>query len=442
MRDSLEDYEYLYLLAGGRPAIDVVNTADVQADKMISGLTSYTRDSTFMYNLRRLIGLKNGGEIAAIPDIQPPITHPRAEGPPGNYYINFQDPAGDPATDPLIVNDNTYMKIGWNEYEADTSLGYGWYGDMAHVKYQYLGSGPNVLQRSIIYDDWGRQKTFEFDLPNGVYEVTVSVGWEGRTYSHHKINIEGISFINDEATTPSTPYLVRTQRVTIADNKLTMAMGIFDEYTMLNYLDIEAAEPTANFSADVTSGEAPLTVQFTDLSSNGPASWEWDFDNDGTVDATDQHPTHTYQEMGTYTVRLHVSNEKGSDDEVKVNYITAWLPAVTTLRVVHAITGNDTLTATLRWTPLPQAITTTLRYADVFITDANWSAAHILTDALPGTANGFTAYVPYPVSVALPYAGGTRYFALKSQDASGRWLGLSNVTFWPNFSIYLPLILR
>ena len=89
----------------------------------------------------------------------------------------------------------------------------------------------------MIYDDWGRQKTFEFDLPNGEYNVTVSVGWQGRVYARNQIEVEGVSFVEDEA---SDPYIVRTKKVTVADNKLTMVMGIFDEYTMLNYLDIES----------------------------------------------------------------------------------------------------------------------------------------------------------------------------------------------------------
>ncbi|MFH0729804.1 MAG: DUF4214 domain-containing protein [Pseudomonadota bacterium] len=236
MRDSLEDYEYLYVLNGGAPAVGIVNAADTQADKIISGLTSYTRDSEFMYNLRRLIGLKNGSEITSIPDIQPASLHARCLGSPGDYYINFQDPTGSPTDDPIVVNDKTYsFKIGWSEY--DRTLGYGWYGDMDHVMYQYLSSGPNVLQRSILYDDWGREKIFEFDLPNGTYNVTVSVGWQGKTYSHNKIVVEGITFINNEA---SSPYIVRTRQLSVSDNKLTMAMGIFDEYTMLNYMDIEA----------------------------------------------------------------------------------------------------------------------------------------------------------------------------------------------------------
>jgi hypothetical protein len=351
MRDSLEDYEYLYVLSGGRPEVGQANAGDAQANKIIAGLTSYTRNSEFMYNLRRLIGLKNGGEITTIPDIQPPAGHPRSEGPPGNYYINFQDPAGQPTANPLVVNGKTYLKIGWNEYEHDTSLGYGWYGDMAHVMYAYLDSGPNVLQRSIIYDDWGRQKTFEFDLPSGVYNVTVSVGWQGRTYSHHKIDIEGVSFVNDEATTPSNPYLVRTLPVTIADNKLTLAMGIFDEYTMLNYLEVEAANPP-------------------------PA-------------------------------------------------------AVSDLHLTNAVASAGALSAGLAWTPPSGAVTTTLRTSTAPITAANWEAATLLTDALPGGQSTYIANVPY--------TGGAVYFALKTQNTQGDWSALSNNAFWPLFELNLPI---
>ncbi|MBN2002709.1 MAG: PKD domain-containing protein [Anaerolineae bacterium] len=438
LRDGFEDYEYLYVLAGGQPQVDVANAADAQADKMITGLTSYTRNSEFAYNLRRLIGLKNGGEIATIPDINPPPTHPRAEGAPGNYYINFQDPAGRPTANPLVVGGKTYMKIGAEDYSA--TAGYGWYSPPeAHWMTTYLDSGPNVLQRSILYSDYGRPATFEFDLPNGAYDVTVSVGWQGRAYGHNYIDIEGQVFVNDEA---ASPYLVRTQRVAIHDNKLTMAMGIFDEYTMLNYLDIEAAGPTAAFVANVTSGETPLTVQFSDASQNGPTAWEWDFENDGTVDATTQNASHTYTEPGVYSVRLRVSNDGGSDEEIKANHITTWLPAVNNLHITYAFTTTDTLVATLRWTPLTQAATTTLRYTHTLITDANWSAATLINDSLPGDAGGMTAILPYTTTLSLPYNGGTYYFALKSQNAAGEWLGLSNNAFWPSISVYLPVILR
>ncbi|RKY15332.1 MAG: hypothetical protein DRP82_01990, partial [Planctomycetota bacterium] len=64
----------------------------------------------------------------------------------------------------------------------------------------------------------------------------------------------------------------------------------------------------ADFEASPVYGTAPLTVTFSDKSAGNPTSWEWDFDNDGTVDSTDQNPTYTYSNPGWYTVRLTVSD--------------------------------------------------------------------------------------------------------------------------------------
>jgi uncharacterized protein (TIGR02145 family) len=76
----------------------------------------------------------------------------------------------------------------------------------------------------------------------------------------------------------------------------------------------------ANFLANQTSGEAPLTVNFTDLTTDNPTSWQWDFGDDGT--STQQNPTHTYNNEGTYTVSLTVTNSYGSDTEEKTDFIT------------------------------------------------------------------------------------------------------------------------
>jgi hypothetical protein len=58
----------------------------------------------------------------------------------------------------------------------------------------------------------------------------------------------------------------------------------------------------AEFTQNVTSGAAPLTVQFTDKSSGRSNSWLWDF-GDGATSAL-QNPVHTYTGAGTYTVTL------------------------------------------------------------------------------------------------------------------------------------------
>ncbi|MDI9395110.1 MAG: DUF3344 domain-containing protein, partial [Euryarchaeota archaeon] len=103
----------------------------------------------------------------------------------------------------------------------------------------------------------------------------------------------------------------------------------------------ETEAPVAAFSADPTSGEAPLDVQFTDESTGSPTSWAWDFDNDGTIDSTDQNPLFTYNNAGNYTVNLTVTNAGGSDSEVKNSYITvSEVPVLYPDLVVSSINPN------------------------------------------------------------------------------------------------------
>jgi len=94
-----------------------------------------------------------------------------------------------------------------------------------------------------------------------------------------------------------------------------------DVETKVDYIHVDTCyAPVADFSGSPTSGEAPLTVTFTDLSTNNPTSWDWDFGDGGT--STDQNPTHVYESAGTFTVTLTATNNCGSDTETKVDYIT------------------------------------------------------------------------------------------------------------------------
>jgi len=74
----------------------------------------------------------------------------------------------------------------------------------------------------------------------------------------------------------------------------------------------------ADFEASPTTGSAPLTVQFTDLSGGDPNwidIWEWDFDNDGEIDSYEQHPEYTYQDTGYYSVKLQIYAGGGIGEE-------------------------------------------------------------------------------------------------------------------------------
>jgi len=101
----------------------------------------------------------------------------------------------------------------------------------------------------------------------------------------------------------------------------------------------KSVPPVADFVGNPDSGMAPLTVQFTDVSTGDPTSWLWDF-GDGAA-STAQHPTHVYALGGVYTVSLAVSNAFGSDTETKPDYVATFdMILVTTL--VGAVTDWNT----------------------------------------------------------------------------------------------------
>lgn len=77
--------------------------------------------------------------------------------------------------------------------------------------------------------------------------------------------------------------------------------------------------PVANFSANSTFTCSGI-IQFTDLSTNFPTSWLWDFGDGGSDTA--QNPSYTYLANGTYDVTLIACNAYGCDTLTFTNYIT------------------------------------------------------------------------------------------------------------------------
>lgn len=82
--------------------------------------------------------------------------------------------------------------------------------------------------------------------------------------------------------------------------------------------------PVADFSADPTSGDAPLQVQFTELATGAITAYDWDFGDGNTSGLAS--PVHNYASAGTYTVSLTVSGPGGADTETKTDYINVTIP--------------------------------------------------------------------------------------------------------------------
>lgn len=87
--------------------------------------------------------------------------------------------------------------------------------------------------------------------------------------------------------------------------------------------------PHAAFTASPTVGPAPLVVQFTDTSTTtaggSPESWLWDF-GDGTTSSS-QTPSHTYENIGTYSVTLTITLGELTDTATQSDLIEVRDPA-------------------------------------------------------------------------------------------------------------------
>lgn len=89
---------------------------------------------------------------------------------------------------------------------------------------------------------------------------------------------------------------------------------------LLNLIANKELLPVANFSGNVLLGHTPLTVFFTDLSTNIPTSWTWFFGDGHSSNL--QNPKYTYSSIGTFTVILIATNSLGSNSMTRMNYIT------------------------------------------------------------------------------------------------------------------------
>ena len=112
--------------------------------------------------------------------------------------------------------------------------------------------------------------------------------------------------------------------------------GMIDAYAAVNRVQPDTFPPVADFVGSPTSGYAPLTVQFTDLSLHKPTSRLWNF-GDGTPTSNVQNPSHIYNNVGIYTVSLTVTNAHGSDIETKANYIKTSQPPISNIHVSSII---------------------------------------------------------------------------------------------------------
>ena len=119
--------------------------------------------------------------------------------------------------------------------------------------------------------------------------------------------------------------------------------------------------PVADFSANNTTPCTGETVNFTDLSTYSPTSWEWTFSPatvsyTGGTNANSQHPKVIFNASGAYNVSLKATNAYGNDTETKNNYINVNEKPTVTLQPANQVKqwgDNASFTATAIGPPAP-----------------------------------------------------------------------------------------
>jgi PKD repeat protein len=84
---------------------------------------------------------------------------------------------------------------------------------------------------------------------------------------------------------------------------------------------IDTLPSNCHVQGNGTSCEGTTKIHFIDKSTGNVTAWAWDFDNNGSIDSTEQNPTHTYSRNGNYTVTLTITTSACKDTLTKKDYI-------------------------------------------------------------------------------------------------------------------------
>lgn len=158
-------------------------------------------------------------------------------------------------------------------------------------------------------------------------------------------------------------------------------------------------------SADQTMGTASLPVQFSAQSDSEIIVYQWDFDNDGSIDSTLASPLYTYLEPGIYSVTLSVQNEQRSYQHTWENYIRAYDENV------------PELSAELRYTSIP-------------------------SEMFPGIPKGFLVTMKNTGSETWLKNGGVKLGAIDNEDpfsSSLRYNVRSDIRFGDEYSFLITM---
>jgi hypothetical protein len=147
-----------------------------------------------------------------------------------SIYVNFQPSGATP-----VAN---YLVDGGATYASRNGQTYGWNADHSGLS-RDRGVNTDQLLDTLIH--FQLNGFWEIAVPNGPYQVKVSIGDAGNS-STHTINVEGVNYWNARSLSANV-FENATKLVTVSDGKLTVDQGsAADKSTRINYIEIYAGE--------------------------------------------------------------------------------------------------------------------------------------------------------------------------------------------------------
>jgi PKD repeat protein len=198
------------------------------------------------------------------------------------------------------------------------------------------------------------------------------------------------------------------------------AMNAFgsDWENKTSYLSTNVANPVSNFIGSPLSGNYPLVVSFTDLSTNYTTTWLWDFGDGNTSNI--QSPAHSYEYAGNFTVSLNSSNSAGYSYSQKIKYVIVNTPAPHRPKAVTPVPtmnetrfdqifeefGSQNLSGNISITPIPTIDSKS--YEDVMenIASSNFSSQpdpRGLIGSVFGVYTGYIGGIALVMLLAIPF---------------------------------------
>ncbi|NJL12395.1 MAG: hypothetical protein HC913_04955 [Microscillaceae bacterium] len=188
---------------------------------------------------------------------------------------------------------------------------------------------------------------WELALPNGLYNVLISVGDPSLEAGIHRVNIEGVNAVNDFIPTNTIRQQLGFVTVQVTDGRLTLDAGEGGSFTKLNYIRTALANPvndvvppTINLTfngqtqelskSDTYNDQVLVEAVATDVGGSGLASLQFSI-NGG--------PFQNYinglliNEIGNYTIQLQATDGQGNTS----------LSPLTAFKVVRPVRSNAKL---------------------------------------------------------------------------------------------------